>query len=171
MFGRENPKKKLWKLIRDVKCAMLTTSNEDGALVSRPMATQKAEFDGSLWFFTSQATPKALQIRYNQHVNVSYSNPNKHRYVSVSGRAELVEDRQKMHELWHPGLKAWFPKGLDDPEIALVRVDVDTAEYWDSSNTPVSFAFGLLKAVATGRRARPGRNRTLEFVPSLRRAS
>ncbi len=167
MFGRDSQSKnvkKLRSLIRNVKCAMLTTRDDEGRLVSRPMATQRAEFDGVLWFFTSNSTPKIADIRNSEQVNVSYSDPDRNRYVSVSGRAEIVRNRDKMEELWHPALKAWFPKGLDDPEIALLRVNVESAEYWDSPGFLTAYTFGLVKALATGRRPRAGRNRTLQFA-------
>jgi general stress protein 26 len=62
---------------------------------------------------------------------VSYADPTDHRYVSVSGRASLVRDREKIEELWNPDCEAWFPQGIDDPQLALLRVDATKAEYWD----------------------------------------
>ncbi|WP_231510307.1 pyridoxamine 5'-phosphate oxidase family protein [Fischerella sp. PCC 9605] len=75
---------------------------------------------------------RAVEINRNHHVNVSYAAPDKQRYVSLCGTAELVRDRQKLEELWQPQLKAWFPKGIDEPDIALLKVSVEKAEYWDS---------------------------------------
>ena len=85
--------KKLGELIEDIKIAMLTTVEEDGSLRSRPMGTQQVEFDGDLWFFTGQSTAKVDEIQQDQHVNISYANPDDNRYVSVSGRARLRASR------------------------------------------------------------------------------
>ncbi len=155
--------RKLWDLIKDIKYAMLTTVHEDGSLHSRPMATQRAEFDGDLWFFTWRNTEKAIDVQKEKHVNLGYASPEGHRYVSVSGRARLITDRKKAEELWHGGLKAFFPKGLEDPDLALIRVKVDSAEYWDSPSAPIVQLAGFVKALAAGQKYHPGENETLDF--------
>jgi general stress protein 26 len=144
--------RKVADLIQDVKIAMLTTVDQDGNLRSRPMATQKTEFDGDLWFFTSAGSAKVGEVQSEQRVNVSYSNPEASRYVSVSGTAQLVRDQKKAKELWNPIYKAWFPEGLDDPTLALLKVSVEKAEYWDSPSGKMVQAIGFVKALATGRR-------------------
>jgi general stress protein 26 len=151
-MDRSNDIKKLWALIKDVKVAMMTTAEPDGALHSRPMATQEREFDGDLWFFTSINSAKVNEVRQNQHVNLSYADPDDNQYVSVSGTAQIVRDRQKTEELWSPIHRAWFPKGIDDPELALIRVAVDKAEYWDSPSSTMVQLIGFVKAMASGKR-------------------
>jgi general stress protein 26 len=121
--------KKLAGLIKGVKVAMLTTRCPDGSLRSRPMLTQEADFDGTLWFFTRAQAPKVGEVERHEQVNVSYAAPEDERYVSVSGTARLVRDPRKIKELWNPAYKAWFPQGLDDPELALLRVEAERAEY------------------------------------------
>ena len=152
--------KKLDSLIKDMQFAMLTTVCPDGTLRSRPMATrQRDDFDGTLWFFTHAGDAKVREIEQDQHVNVSYADPDKNNYVSVSGRASLVRgDKARMRELWNPFYKAWFPKGLDDPQLALLRVTVEQAEYWDSPNSKLVQLGGFLKAVITGKQAKGGEN-------------
>jgi general stress protein 26 len=136
--------------IKGIRIAMLTTIDEDGSLHSRPMATQETEGDRDLWFFTAAGSPKVGEIERDQRVNLSYADPDDQRYVSVSGTARLVRDRAKAKELWNPLLKAWFPKGLDDPELALLRVQVEKAEFWDSPSSKMVQLAGFLKAVTTG---------------------
>ena len=98
------------------------------------------------------------EIERDHHVNVSYARPEDQRYVSLSGTARLVRDREKIKELWNPALKAWFPQGMDDPEIALIKVRVEQAEYWDSPSSAMAHVAGYVKAVATGQPYRPGEN-------------
>lgn len=155
--------KKLGEMIKDIEIAMLTTAEPDGSLRSRPMATQQFDFDGDLWFFTRASSPKVDEIEQEHHVNVSYAAPNKQRYVSVSGRARLVRDKNKIKELWSPILKAWFPEGLDDPDLALLKVAVEQAEYWDSPSSTVAQLVGFVKAVATGKTYQPGENEKIDF--------
>ena len=152
---REESIKKVNDLIKEVQIAMLTTL-DGGVLRSRPMQTQEAGFDGDLWFFTSTDTHKTDEIEKDNRVNVSYASPATNTYVSVSGTALLVNDKEKIEELWNPILKAWFPKGLDDPTLILLKVSVEQAEYWDSSSSTVVQIVGFVKALVTGERADGG---------------
>ena len=144
----------LWSEDKDtgLSFAMLTTVGPDGSLRSRPMATLKTDFDGDLWFFTASPSGKVAELHADNRVNVSYSLPNEHRFVSVAGHAELVRDAAKIRSLWNPLYKAWFPEGPDDPSIALIRVSVEQVEYWDSPSGMMVTLFGLAKAVLTGKR-------------------
>ncbi|HNP71680.1 MAG TPA: pyridoxamine 5'-phosphate oxidase family protein [Kouleothrix sp.] len=153
----------LGALIKDIKIAMLTTIEADGALRSRPMGTQQVEFDGDLWFFVGASSPKAHEISADPRVNVSYAQPDDQRYVSVSGTAELLRDREKIRELWSPLYKAWFAQGLDDPDLALLRVRVEQAEYWDAPSSKFVALAGFVKALATGTRADIGENAKLDL--------
>lgn len=143
--------KKLLELIKDVNVAMLTTIENDRQLRSRPMATMEAKPDGQLWFFTGLDSSKVGEIQRDQHVNLSYADPKSQVYVSISGSGRIVRDRAKMEELWSPIHKAWFPKGLEDPNIALLQVDIEQAEYWDSPSSKVVQLIGFVKAIATGK--------------------
>ena len=117
-------------LIKDIDTAMLTTATEEG-LVSRPMKTQEVEFDGDLWFFTKKETNKYDEILHNQDVNVAYAGKS---YVSVRGRAEIVEDLNKKKELWSKMYEKIMQTSYDDPNVILIKVNVEAAEYWESGN-------------------------------------
>ncbi len=156
MQTRDENIQKLAELIKDVRIAMLTTLDEDGTLRSRPMATQKTPFDGTLWFFTGASSPKVDEVEHSREVNLSYAAPDSNTYVSVSGTARLIRDQEKARELWNPILKAWFPKGLEDPELALLRVTVEKAEFWDSPSSTMVQIAGFVKAMATGHSYKPG---------------
>jgi general stress protein 26 len=122
--------KTLRDLIKDVDTAMLTTATEEG-LVSRPMRTQEVEFDGDLWFFTKKETNKYDEILHNQDVNVAYVGKS---YVSVRGKAEIVEDLDKKKELWSKVHEKIMQTSYDDPNIILIKVHVEAAEYWENGN-------------------------------------
>ncbi|CAN5313329.1 pyridoxamine 5'-phosphate oxidase family protein [soil metagenome] len=154
---------KLNELIKDIDFTMMTTIDTDGVLRSRPMSTQESEVTDALWFFTSDQTHKTDESEKDNRVNRSYAKPDDNAYVSVSGTAEIVHDRAKMEELWNPILKAWFPKGLDDPHICLLKVDVEQAEYWDSSSSTLVQIFGFVKAMATGQSADGGENEKISL--------
>ncbi len=151
-------------MINGIKVAMLTTVDQDGTLRSRPMMTQQAEFDGDLWFFTADNTDKVPEINKEHRVSISYASPSDNRYVSVTGTAHFLKDQAKMRELWTPLFKAWFPEGLEDPHLALLKVRVESAEYWDSgpSNKLIQFA-GVVKAAVTGKPYEGGENEKLNL--------
>lgn len=127
----------LRELIKDIDTAMLTTVTEEG-LVSRPMKTQEVEFDGDLWFFTKKETSKYEEIRNDQDVNVAYAGKS---YVSVRGRAEIVEDIEKKKELWSKIYEKIMQTSYDDPDVILIKVKAEAAEYWEEGNLIKRIAF------------------------------
>lgn len=153
---------KLGELIDGVRIAMVTTAEPDGTLHTRPLATLKYEADGELWFFTAVDSAKVEEIDRDFHVSVAYASEPEHAYVAVAGRAELSRDRGKMAELWTPMAKAWFPEGLDDPKLALLRVRIERAEYWTSPGKTAYLA-GVAKASLTGKPSRMGENQKLRM--------
>ena len=161
--GRDEGLRKIAALIKAAKIAMLTTTTPKGWLRSRPMGTQRASFDGNLWFFTHASEPKVQEIKRHPQVNVSFANPDDNAYVSLSGRAALVHDRAKMDELWQKPLKTWFPKGLADPDLALLKVEVEHAEYWDQHGGLVRIAAGFIKATVTGAESTAGYGTKVEL--------
>ncbi len=154
--GRDEGMRQIAKLIKNAKIAMLTTTTAKGWLRSRPMGTQRESFDGNLWFFTHASEPKVQEIKRHPQVNVSFSNPDDNEYVSLAGKASLVHDRAKMEALWQKPLKTWFPKGLEDSDLALLKVEVEHAEYWDQHAGLVEVAVGFIKATVTGAESTAG---------------
>lgn len=153
---------KLKEMLEGIDFCMMTTI-DGGQMRSRPMSTQTAEFDAEVWFFTRDNTHKIEEIEKDNRVCLGYSNPGDHTYVSVSGRAELSKDRAKMEELWNPVLTAWFPDGLDDPNICLMKVKAEQAEYWEASGGKLVQLFGFVKALATGQEADYGENKKIDL--------
>jgi general stress protein 26 len=142
----------LGELIADVQIAMLTTVRPDGRLVSRPLRTVDARrpFDGTLWFFVRASSHKAEEIAGDPHVNLAYASPSGNTYVSVSGRAKLVDNRAKVAEMWSPTLELYFAGGREDRDLVLLRVDVDGAEFWDGPSTFIGQALDFAGDLLTG---------------------
>lgn len=166
MNNDPNTKENLDKLIsriKDVKIAMMTTVDDDGTLRSRPMKTQQSEADGNLWFFTGYESGKSHEIDHDAHVNLSYANPDDNLYVSVSGRAQVLRDQQKIDQLWSSDLKAWFPDGKEDKNIGLIRVKIEKAEYWDTPSNTMVTLIGMAKAAITGEPAKGGENKKINL--------
>ena len=119
-------------MIKGIPVVMLTTTGM-GRLRSRPMVTQRTPFDGELWFVTARAAEKTAEIRDRQAVHVTFVSPSDNRYGWASGTAAIVEDQATLRMLWHAGYLQWLPSGPDDPALALIRVRVEEAEYWDQA--------------------------------------
>ncbi|MFD5224155.1 pyridoxamine 5'-phosphate oxidase family protein [Microbacterium sp. NPDC058342] len=148
MTDMTDDRKKLADLIKDFRFAMLTTQDPDGKLVSRPLTVQEAEFDGDLWFLVSMTSSPGATQAVDAAANVALSSDDS--WVSLSGMARLVEDRQKVDELWNPVVEAWFPDGPDDPDVGVLKFTADSAEYWNMPGGKISAAFSFVKAKLTG---------------------
>lgn len=157
----QHDNEKIWSLIKDARVAMLT-SERDGRLYSRPMVASQKAFDGSLWFFTRKSSPKVAEVEAHSQVNVAYASSSDNSYVSLAGGAVVVDDRALIDAHWNEWIKTWFPDGKDDPDIALIRVDVDTAEYWDAPSSKMVVAFDYLKARLSGKTPDLGENRKID---------
>jgi general stress protein 26 len=150
--GRE----KVYALIKDIMVSMMATFDTDGMMHARPMVARRHEGDGDLWFFTSRSSHTVSELRADPRVLLTYAEPKDQNYVSISGRGEVVDDRAMAKELWSEHMRTWFPKGVDDPELILIRVDAERAQYWDSPSSTVVYAYGYLKATLTGTPPNPG---------------
>lgn len=147
------PRQQLWDLIKDIRFAMFTTLHDNSHLHSRPMTTQnqKLEDDDCLWFFMSRSGEPVGELANEAMVNLAYADPDQDCYVSVSGSARVVSDMAKARELWSPLALAWFPGGIDDPDLALVEVKIIHAHYWDMKESKLTQLYTMAKAVVTGK--------------------
>jgi general stress protein 26 len=142
------PVQRVAELIKDFRFAMFTTRNAEDRLVAHPLTVQEAEFDGDLWFLVSKGATFVIDLRADDRVGVSLSS--KDSWVSLSGRAQLVEDRAKIDELWNPMVEAWFPNGPEDPDVGLLKFTAESAEYWDSPGGKIASLFSFVKSKITG---------------------
>jgi general stress protein 26 len=145
-------RERLWGLIGEIRFAMLTTHHVNGHLHSRPVTTQnsKLDEDANLWFFMSRSGEPVADMLLEPSVNVAYADPGKDAYVSVSGMASIVDDMAKKQQLWSKMAEAWFPKGVNDPDLALVKVEISHANYWDVKESKIVQLYKMAKAVVTG---------------------
>ncbi len=137
------------ELVEDIDFTMLTTTDDEGNLVSRPMSTRQMDGAGDIWFFTSEDTDKVDEARAHHDVGLSYCDAKGMRYVSVAGKASVVHDKAKMAELYSPSLDIWFEEGLDTPGIALLKVTPAVTEFWEPSKGKIAMAAGMLTSLVT----------------------
>jgi general stress protein 26 len=135
-------------LMKGQRIGMLTTTDPQGTLISRPMALQEVEFDGDLWFFAERTSRKVQHVRTAPQVNVTVGSGST--WVSLTGTATVVDDAVKKRELWNGAVEAWFPDGPDDDAVVLLKVDATSAEYWNTPGGRVATLLSFAKAKATG---------------------
>ena len=149
--------KKLVEMMEGVRVCMLITREKDSEdLSGRPMNVSKIDNDGTVWFFTKASSSKAAEIEESTKVSIAIANENSNNYLMIHGSAILVNDKIKMKELWNPILKAWFPLGLDDPDMSLIKVMPYEVNFWDSSSSKMVVLFNILKAIVIGKEYEEG---------------
>jgi general stress protein 26 len=142
--------KELAEKIQLIKVGMFTTLFKDNQIHGRPMTTCQVENDGYLWFFTSINSELVDEIIEQENVHVSYTDPTKNLYISVKGQATLVRNKVKIEKLWNPLAKAWFPNGVDDPALVLIKIQVNEAEIWECGTSKIMILAKMIKAIVTG---------------------
>ena len=144
-----NNSEKVKELVSRSRVGMLGTL-EAGLMKFRPMSHVDIDDDGNIWFFTSKDSWKAEDVQRNPTVQLVYINESDSSYLSIEGTAYLSFDQQRMRELFNPFVKAWFPKGLKDPSLALLMVHPREMEYWSNDDSKVLTYLKILTAAATG---------------------
>jgi len=137
------------ELIEDIPVAMLTTRDDDGFLVSRPMGALEMDSTGAILFFTDLRSTKAGQLA---PCNLTFVDRDKGTYVSLSGMGEIDTSRELIKQLWSPMAEPWFPDGMDSPDLAVLKVKLESAAYWDA---PDSKMVRMLAAAASIARRKP----------------
>jgi general stress protein 26 len=118
-------------MIRGLDICMLITTDESGQRHNRPMAEIKIDDNGGCWFFASKSSGKLKDIAINNKLQLVFANPAMNDYVELHGVATLVCDENEIRNNWSPLVNEWFPKGIKDPEVCLVKVEVTSIFYWD----------------------------------------
>lgn len=157
-------------IIEKVRVGMISTVGADTVPSSRPMYVQEVDELGQIWFFTSTTSHLVERIRANPTVHITFADTDKNKFLTAIAHATEVHDRAKMQELWNPTLKAWFKDGLETPDIVLLKLQPEQAEYWDSPNSAVVRIFGFVKALVSDEPYAPGRHEKVNFQsPPMRK--
>ena len=134
-------------IMKGVRTAMMTTIDETGGLVSHPMTTQEAQFDGDCWFIASDTSETVKHLTEQPNVNLAYSSSSS--WLSLSGTAVAVRDEAKKKELWNTFTDVWFDNGESDPSVILIKVSADSAQYWDTPGR-IATLVSMVKTKVTG---------------------
>jgi general stress protein 26 len=153
---------RVWALIHDIPVAMVITHDGQGQhMRARPMAMRPARAESAIYFLTDVDAPKADEIRRNETVCLTLADNRNQKYVSITGQAEIIDDRNRVEEIWSVYDKAFWPD-KNDPRIRILRVTPESAEFWEGAGMVVT-AVKLVAAIASGERMNVGANEKVGF--------
>lgn len=161
-MSSKDPVETLLQKTQDASVCMLTTTEDDGRLVSRPMSIQDIEDDHTIWFMTRVDTPAMQEATGGQQVNVSVAE--KGFWASISGTAMAVQDIERKKQYWSKTTEAFFGDAKpEDPEVVLLKITPQSGQYWDSPGLP-AMAVEMLKGLkGDDKAARPGQSREVDL--------
>jgi general stress protein 26 len=136
-------------LVSEIRVAMFITNAELDH--TRPMYTIEVDEEGAMWFFTDIRSIKVEEVTQEKTVHLVYAHPGKESYLDVWGIASVLTDKQTIKDKWTPIVKAWFPKGIEDPNIALLKVKPRNAYYWDAETGKMVAFLKIVAAAVTGK--------------------
>lgn len=151
IYDRDAAIQKLKSIINDTNITMLCTRLGEAPFGACPMSTQEVEDNGTIWFFSTRDSDHNSDIRQDPRVQLIYNNTGDQEYLSIYGRAEIVEDRSKIDELWSPMVKVWFPEGKEDPNLTLIRVTPAEGYYWDTKHGKMVAFLKMAASLVTGK--------------------
>jgi len=155
---------KLVEMVKGIRtCMLITHEQKSSNLSGRPMGINTIDPDGSMWFFTKKSSLKADELEENNQASIAIIDESSNTYLMIHGSANLIFHKEKMEELWNPMMKAWFPKGIEDPDIVLIKMTPREVNYWDSSSSTMVVLFNMLKAIVMGKTYEEGEHGTINL--------
>jgi general stress protein 26 len=146
----------IWKHVKNIGTCMLATTNPDGGIRSRPMRGVIDEPAGTIWLFTDQNTDKDEDVSRDPRACLTFADIHDQTYVSLSGRIELIHDRDEIAAHWNEGAECYYPNGKDDNSVVLMKFTAESGEYWDAPSSAIVLAIKFLQAKVSGERPELG---------------
>jgi len=154
-------KQLIWNIIKEIKIGMLVThDNLEEMLRARPMSLVQEEYDGTLYFFTDQEAAKAYEISRDRDICITFASADDQTYVSLSGKANINDDKTLVDRYWNKWVAAWFPKGKDDPNLTMLEIKIESGEHWVTDENKVLQLFEIAKANLLNKTPDIGENKT-----------
>ncbi|MEO8961509.1 MAG: pyridoxamine 5'-phosphate oxidase family protein [Ginsengibacter sp.] len=153
---------KIKELVKDIGTCMFCTNVAEMPFRTRPMATIEVDDAGNLWFFSNASSDKNDEIKNDDIVQLIYAKNSSSHFLTITGKAQLIKDKNKIEELWTPIAKAWFTEGKDDPDISVIKITPQDAYYWDTAHGKMITLLKIATSVVTGKRLDEGVQGTLK---------
>lgn len=155
---------KLKELVGHNAVCMFSSMADDLPVQTRPMTTQQVDDEGAFWFFSSRSSHKNNELEADARVQLLFANTSASEYLTVYGRAAILDDRKKIEEMWSPAVKAWFQGGKDDPDLTLIKVTPEHAYYWEPKQNKMVTLFKMATSAVTGQPSEMGREGPMDSI-------
>lgn len=120
---------RVWKLIEKIDICMFAT--RDGDLIrARPMSSIPRQAENAVYFLTDTEGHKDSEIAGDDSVSLLFAEPNHGKFLAVTGRARVLNDRALIAELWNKDAEAFW-EGKDDPRVRAIEVTPSDAQFWE----------------------------------------
>jgi general stress protein 26 len=158
---QKEERNKFKEIVESIITGIFITHTEIDQLKGRPMNTCRVDNNGNLWFFTNEFSDHVHEICNNNEVFISYASTCSNNYAMVSGNAYLTRDINKINELYSPAVTEWFPNGLNDPNLLLIRVEPCEVEYWNGDSGKIIISFNSTPVLFTDNKYTDGQYKKL----------
>ena len=142
---------KMKDLIKSADMCMFATNLNETPIPARPMSTREVDEEGNIWFYSRSTSKKNEEIKTDKRVQLFYSNPSSSEFLNISGNAVIIKDAKKAKELWSVWAKTWFPDGVTDPELTLIKVQPTNVNYWDTKHNRMVSLIKIMAGALTGK--------------------
>jgi general stress protein 26 len=163
LMGKEAIEK-MRELVEHNRICMFTSNVEEVPLQTRPMTTQEVDDEGNFWFFSPKDSHKNYEVRSDARVQLLFANTSASEYLTVYGMATIVNDREKIGQMWSPMAKAWFQEGKDDPNLSLIKVAPEDAYYWEPKQNKMVTLLKIASSAISGKKMDIGQQGSLKIT-------
>jgi general stress protein 26 len=147
--------KKIKELAEAAGTCLMITSLDKRPMSVRPMAIQKADIFGRIYFLSSKDSEKNIELQVSDEMHLTFSNDSKSEYLSLYGHAEVFRDQKQIDEMYSVFANTWF-KGKEDPMISIIRFSPEAGHYWDTKHGKIIQLAGILYGAITGKETDDG---------------
>lgn len=148
---------KLQHLVDKIDVCMFCSAVNDGEMHAVPMSRQEVDNTGSIWFLLSFESDTCKNVAKDPRVNLLFANASDYNFLAIKGHATISHDKERIKKYWNKFVEAWFEKGVDDPNIRVMKVDVEDAHYWDNKANKLATMIQLASSAITGKKMDIGR--------------
>lgn len=143
--------KKIKELAEAARVGLMMTNLKEAPISTRPMATQKVDEQGYIYFLSMRDSDAVKHIEAGSEVQMTWSNMGKSEYLMVHGNADVYRDQKEIDEMWSDFIKTWFPEGKDDPNLCIIRLKPESGYYWDTQHGKAAQLLGMIIGAVTGK--------------------
>lgn len=153
-------KKEFWDRLEDTRVGMLSASNARAVPMSHYIDDDAPEH--TLWFITAKDTDLGKTAVTGAEAEYIVSSKDENLYARINGKLSVSNDAAKLDEIWNAVASAWFEDDQRDPDVQLLRLDLNEAEVWVTGGS-LKFLFEIAKAHLTDEKPDMGDHGVLRF--------